>query len=110
MQHTNRDAVKKGKVTSMSELTQAQILRNLAETKRNKSQNRVSSTTVLAEVTDFLNDDNDEFRAVENMFPNGTKHSSIVARFRNVIVENKVDELVYPVIADDHVYLVKLAQ
>lgn len=92
----------------MEALDQATILRNLANAKREKSGKRVSSTTLLAEVTDFLNDNNDEFRAVENVFPSNTKHSSIVARFRSIIVENKVDELVYPVIADDHVYLVKL--
>lgn len=89
------------------ELDQATILRNLANAKREKSGKRVSSTTLLAEVTDFLNDDDDEFRAVENIMP-GSKLSAVVARFRNIIVENKVDELVYPVISDDHVYLVKL--
>lgn len=91
-------------------LDMATLLRNAAQAKRNKSQGRVSSTTLLATITEFLNNDNMQFVAVEDKFPSGTKHSSIVARFRNVIIENKVDELVYPIVNDDHVYLVKLVE
>jgi hypothetical protein len=89
-------------------LDQATILRNLANSKREKSTKRVKSDTLLSKVTAFLNDDNQQFLAVEDVFPPNTKHSSIVARFRAIIVENKLDELAYPVISDDHVFLVKL--
>lgn len=89
-------------------LDMATLLRNAANAKRTKSQSRVSSTTLLAKVTEFLNDNDMQFVAVEDTFPSGTKLSAIVARFRNIIIENKVDELVYPVVNDDHVYLVKL--
>lgn len=89
------------------DLDQATILRNLAQAKREKSNNRVSSTTLLATVTEFLNSDS-QFIAVENVMPK-SKLSAVVARFRTIVTENNVSDLVYPVIADDHVYLVKLA-
>jgi hypothetical protein len=89
-------------------LDQATILRNLAEAKRNKSGNRVTSDTIRNKVTSFLNNDNLQFEAVEGLYPSGTKHSAIVARFRTVIMESKLDSTVYPIVAEDHVYLVKL--
>jgi hypothetical protein len=92
----------------MSNVDQAAIYRAQAMAKRTKSGQRVSSDTVLAKVVSFLNNANLQFLAVENTFPASTKHSSIVSRFRNVIIENKLDELVYPILADDHVMLIKL--
>ena len=89
-------------------LDMATLLRNKANSARNKSNSRVSQTTLLAKITEFLNDDDMQFASVENLYPAGTKHSSIVARFRSIIVENKMDELVYPVNDENHVDLVKL--
>lgn len=94
----------------METLTQAQLLRNMALAKKAKSGSRVAATTLLATVTTFLNDENLQVLAVEDKFPSGTKHTAIVARFRSIIIENKLDELVYPVINDDHVWLVKLVE
>lgn len=94
----------------METLDQATLLRNAALAKKNRSGNRVPATTLLAKCVGFLNNDNQQFLAVEDMFPAGTKHTAIVARFRTVIIENKLDELVYPIVNDDHVYLVKLVE
>ena len=78
--------------------------------KKNKSSQRVPATTLLAKVVGFLNDENLQFLAVEDSFASGTKHTSIIARFRSIIIENKLDELVYPIVNEDHVYLVKLVE
>jgi hypothetical protein len=89
-------------------LDQATLLRNKARAKRAKSGNRVTAETRLAVCVKFLNDDNMEFLAVENVYAPGTKYTQIVAGFRTVILENKLDELVYPVVDGDHVFLIKL--
>lgn len=94
----------------METLTQAQLLRNMALAKKAKSGNRVPTPILLAAVTTFLNDENLQVLAVEDKFAPGYKHTAIVARFRNIIIENKLDDLVYPVINDDHVWLVKLVE
>jgi hypothetical protein len=91
-------------------LDQATLLRNAAIAKKMKSGNRVSASTLLATVVGFLNNENMLFLAVDDKFPNGTKHTAVVARFRSIILENKLDELVYPIVNDDHVYLVKLTE
>ena len=92
----------------MDALDQATLLRNAALAKKNKSSQRVPATTLLAKVVSFLNNENMQFLAVEDTFVPGTKHTAIIARFRSIIIENKLDDLVYPVVNEDHVYLVKL--
>lgn len=91
-------------------LDMATRLRNAANAKREKSGKRVKSDAILATVVSFLNNDDKQFEAVETMFPSSTKLSSVVARFRTVISENRLDELVYPVIDADHAYIVKLVE
>lgn len=90
------------------ELDQAKMLRDAAIAKKQKSASRVTAATRLAVVIAFLNNDGLQFEAVEDTYAAGTKHTQIVAGFRSVIVENKLDELVYPIISDGHVFLVKL--
>jgi hypothetical protein len=93
----------------MTELVdQATMLRNAALAKIAKASNRVTGEMVLGRVITFLNNENLQFLAVEDTFPNGTKHTAIVGRFKTVIIENKLDGLVYPVINGDHVFLTKL--
>lgn len=92
----------------MSLLDQATLLRNAAQAKKNKTSTRVSSDTLLAKVAAFLNDADTEFIMVDDVFGSGTTHSSIVSRFRTVIIANQLDELCYPVAMDDHVFIVKL--
>ena len=94
----------------MEALDQATLLRNAALAKKNKSSQRVPATTLLAKVVGFLNNGDLQFLAVEDTFVPGTKHTAIIARFRGIIIENKLDDLVYPVINDDHVFLVKLVE
>jgi hypothetical protein len=91
-------------------LDQATLYRNQALAKKNKSANRIPATTILAKVVSFLNDENLDFLAVEDVMPTGTKHTAIVNRFKTVIVENKLDGLVYPIVADDHVLLINLVE
>src|SRR6266403_5074942 len=94
----------------MDTLDQATLLRNAALAKKNKSSQRVPATTLLAKVVGFLNNGNLQFLAVDDSFVPGTKHTAIVARFRSIIIENKLDDLVYPIINDDHVFLVTLVE
>lgn len=89
---------------------QATLLRNAALAKKMKSGNRVSAETRLNKVVAFLNNANLQFLAVEDTYPSGTKHTAIVNAFKTVIVENKLDGLVYPIVNDDHVFLVKLIE
>jgi len=90
------------------ELDKATLYRNAALAKKNKSASRVSATTVLARVVDFLNSENLQFLAVDDTYVPGTKHTAIVNSFKRIILENKLDDLVYPIVADDHVLLIKL--
>jgi len=95
----------------MSELVSiADRLRNKATAKKEKAGNRVSSDTILNTVVTFLNDNGMAFTTVEGLFPTSAKSAAIIGRFRNVIIENKLDDLVWPVEDDGHVYLTKLVE
>ena len=94
----------------MTELVSlADQLRNKAVAKKEKAANRVSSDTILAAVVNFLNDNGMEYVVVSHYFPK-SKPSAIIARFRNVIIENQLDELVWPVENDGSVYLTQLVE
>jgi hypothetical protein len=91
-------------------IDKATLLRNAAQNKRDKAaKGQVKKETLLAKVATFLNDDAMDFVAVSDMFPNGYANSAIVARFRTVIIENKLDELCYPIEMDGEVYVTKLS-
>lgn len=93
----------------MTAVSQLDLLRAAALKNKNKSDARVTSDTILAVIVAFLNS-TDLMLAVEDTFPTGKSHSSIVARFKNVVMENNLSELVYPVVQADHVWLVKFEQ
>jgi len=88
-------------------ISKAELLRNAAEKKKNKSGQRVSSDTLLAKVAAFLNDATLEYLVLTGIFPASTKNSAIVNRFKTVIMENNLSELCYPIEMDDEPYLVK---
>ena len=95
----------------MAELvTLADRLRNKANEKKDKAGSQVSSETILNIVVKFLNDDNMDYLAVSDTFTGNKPASQIVQRFRKVIIDQQLDELVYPVEDDGTVYLSLLVE
>lgn len=89
--------------------TAADRRRALALSRKSKLAARVPASTLLARIARLLNDENIVELAVSDVYPN-SKPSVVVARFRTVIIDSKLDELVYPVHDDTDglVYIVKL--
>jgi hypothetical protein len=95
----------------METLDEATVLRNMAQAARaKKDEKQVKSSEVLSRIVKFLNNDNLQFEAVEDLYPASRSNTSILASFRKQVIENKLDDLVFPVITDDHVMLVKLVE
>lgn len=86
-------------------LSMADRLRNKANAKKDKAGSQVSSETITSIVVNFLNDDTMSYLAVSDTFGGNKPASQIVQRFRKVIIEQQLDELVYPVEDDGTVYL-----
>src|SRR5580765_3944483 len=88
-------------------ISKAELLRNAAAAKKNKSSQRVPSDTLLAKVAAFLNDATLEYITLTGIFPSDAKNSSIVNRFKTVIMANNLSELCYPIEMDGEPFLMK---
>jgi hypothetical protein len=90
-------------------LSTAERLRKKAQAKRDNSGSQVKSETILNTVVNFLNGEMD-FTTVEHIYPPKKQRSQIVTRFNSIIKENDLDELVYAIEDDNHVYLTLLVE